>query len=77
MVLREEEELHNQEDVEDQVIIPLQVLLKETLEEMEELVEQTTLVVAEVVPVEQEEMHPHLKQEMAEQEQQTILQEVV
>tara|TARA_R100000664_G_scaffold2844_1_gene6817 strand:- start:212 stop:484 length:273 start_codon:yes stop_codon:yes gene_type:complete len=60
-----------------QGIHPLQVLHRETLAEMDLVLVQMIVVVAVVVLVLQEEMQLHPKQEMVEQEQQTILQEVV
>ena len=63
--------------VEVVVMTLLQVLHKETMVHQEELVEQTIVVVAEVDLAEQDLQRLHLKEEMVEQEQQTILQEVV
>jgi|TARA_R100001129_G_scaffold39285_1_gene26402 hypothetical protein len=65
------------QDQEDQVIHLQQVHHKEIMVELEEHVELMTVVVAEVDLVALEEMQLHPKQETVEQEQQTILQEVV
>jgi hypothetical protein len=62
---------------EGQEIHLLQVPHKETLAEMDLLLVQMIVVVAVVVLVLQGEMQLHPKQETVEQEQQTILQEVV
>jgi hypothetical protein len=76
MVVLVVEELQYQ-DQEDQVIHPQQAHHKEIMVELEELVEQMIVVVAEVDLVALEEMHLHLLVELAEMERQMILQEVV